>query len=205
MSAERLTLRWVGWYTRGLSERAREERWAEIESDLWEHRADAGPGGRTAFALLSRTVRGVPADLSWRWARRQGRRLPRPQTVAKALGWAFALACYAFAVGNLGFVATAVLGLELYGQDWPADEVTAFSRVCAVLFVLLVVGVGILRRLPRTGAGLVLAAVVATPFVFTWMVPIVAPMGLAIGAAAVVLARRRHRTLAMANRASGHV
>ncbi len=66
-----LTRSWIRCYTLGLSPQARELRQDEIESDLWEHEHDL-PGGfasRAAFglAVLSRLVRGMPADLFWRF------------------------------------------------------------------------------------------------------------------------------------------
>lgn len=62
---------WTRCYTLGLSRRERELRQDEIESDLWDHEHDT-PGGvvsRAAFglAVLSRLVRGMPADVFWRF------------------------------------------------------------------------------------------------------------------------------------------
>jgi hypothetical protein len=204
VSAERLTLRWVSWYTRVVSGPARDERRALIESDLWEHRTEAGPGLLADFQILSRAVRGVPADLSWRRARRRDRRLPAPRTLAKGLGWAAAAGSYVFAVTMLGFSATAAVRLGLYGDDWPPGELAYFSRVSATLFTLFVAGALLLRRFPRLGVLSIVTACVGTLTIFWWMIPMTAPMSLAITGATIVLARRRRRTLAR-RRAGGDV
>lgn len=62
---------WTRLYTVGLSEAVRARRAEELESDLWEHEADRF-GERVAPALvgvevLGRMVRGMPADLLWRF------------------------------------------------------------------------------------------------------------------------------------------
>ena len=62
MTAERFTRGWVRTYTRGLSDEARTARCEEIDSDLHEHRTTGAHGA----AIVGRTLRGVPADVSWR-------------------------------------------------------------------------------------------------------------------------------------------
>ncbi len=62
---------WTRLYTVGLLEPVRERRAQELESDLWEHESDRF-GEQTAPALvgvevLGRMVRGIPADLLWRF------------------------------------------------------------------------------------------------------------------------------------------
>ncbi len=62
MSAESFTRGWVRTYTRGLPEATRAMRLDEIDSDLHEHRTTGAHGA----AIVGRTLRGVPADVSWR-------------------------------------------------------------------------------------------------------------------------------------------
>ncbi|MGQ0803348.1 MAG: hypothetical protein ACT4PI_05735 [Actinomycetota bacterium] len=62
MTAERFTRGWVRAYTRGLSDEVRTARYEEIDSDLHEHRTTGAAGA----AIVGRTLRGVPADVSWR-------------------------------------------------------------------------------------------------------------------------------------------
>ena len=60
---------WVHAYTASLSTDARDGRRAEIESDLWEHLADAHASQQhrinTEIDVLARVLIGIPADLTW--------------------------------------------------------------------------------------------------------------------------------------------
>lgn len=49
----------------GLNPDARARRVAELQTDLWDQAHDPDPA--RAAAALGRVVRGVPADLVWRW------------------------------------------------------------------------------------------------------------------------------------------
>lgn len=82
--AGRWTRRWVRAYTASLEPTRREARRAEIESDVWEHLADARAEDQQAFvtqlAMLGRLVVGMPADLVWR---RRVRRSTMQESVMK--------------------------------------------------------------------------------------------------------------------------
>jgi hypothetical protein len=71
MVAAGLARAWVRTYTAGLPPDARERRTEQLESDLWEHEADlAGLGVTPSLAgleILGRLVRGIPADVLWRF------------------------------------------------------------------------------------------------------------------------------------------
>ncbi|MBI5949543.1 MAG: DUF4386 family protein [Chloroflexi bacterium] len=62
---------WLRLYTVGLPAGVRERRAQELESDLWEHESDRFAGGTAAsmvgIEILGRMVRGMPADLLWRF------------------------------------------------------------------------------------------------------------------------------------------
>jgi hypothetical protein len=60
---------WTQLYTTGLNRPARDRRFKEVDSDLWESIHDVGEGEEAAalLQLASRFVRGVPADLIWRF------------------------------------------------------------------------------------------------------------------------------------------
>ncbi len=66
----RLVARWVRWYTRGLPADVAERRIGEIDADLHDHIAHDRAHGvgerRIALSVLSRLVRGLEADASWR-------------------------------------------------------------------------------------------------------------------------------------------
>jgi hypothetical protein len=58
-------------YSLGLPAEVRERRLQQVESDAWEQEADSLRGGlgpvRTGFDIFERTLRGVPADILWRF------------------------------------------------------------------------------------------------------------------------------------------
>jgi uncharacterized protein (TIGR03435 family) len=59
---------WTKLYTSGLPPAVRNRRRAEIDSDLWEWRADQAsePRGAAGLHLLLRMLRGMPHDVAWR-------------------------------------------------------------------------------------------------------------------------------------------
>ena len=69
--ARDLVADWTLLLVRGIPETVARDRFDEIASDLWEHQHDAAAHGRSslgiAAAILLRALRGVPADLQWRW------------------------------------------------------------------------------------------------------------------------------------------
>lgn len=58
--------RWTAVYTRGLSIDVRERRCLELESDMWEHLHDADEPNASS-AVFGRFLRGIPADVRWRY------------------------------------------------------------------------------------------------------------------------------------------
>jgi hypothetical protein len=104
--AARLVGRWVRSYTRGLPEGAAGRRVEEIDADVHDHIAHergAGTGERRiALGVLSRAVRGAPADASWRSAH-------ATRTHRGMYGLALALACLGvlflyFLIGAVGVI-----------------------------------------------------------------------------------------------------
>jgi hypothetical protein len=75
-----LVRRWVEVYTHGLPVDVGGRRRDEIDADLWSQLEDAwltGRGDRSAGAeILMRLLAGVPADVAWRLAHRNGDRAP---------------------------------------------------------------------------------------------------------------------------------
>lgn len=194
MNGERLTTWWVARYTRGLPDNIRADRSAEIASDLWEHRTSVGGGSTAQLTVLSRCIRGVPADLSWRRMQRNPgrRRLPARGSVLRMSRWAPAVVSYLLLVGMHGYNATALLGLDLYGADWPEGDVVFFARVSSALLAALVAGIILLRPLPRIGAALLAAGALGTALMgFPCLALLFGPLGIAVAAGGIVAARRR--------------
>ena len=58
--------RWAALYTRGLPVDVRDRRLLELESDVWEHLHDADERN-VRRAMFGRFLRGIPADVWWRY------------------------------------------------------------------------------------------------------------------------------------------
>jgi hypothetical protein len=86
--------RWVRFYTRELPPPIAERRIDEIDADLHDHiaheRAHGTSDRRIALGILSRMVRGLAADASWRGQHAKARTANRP-AVRIALATAFVL------------------------------------------------------------------------------------------------------------------
>jgi len=68
--AQQMVLRWVRFYTRGVPAPLGQRREEEIAVDMHDHieyeRTRGAHDRHIAISILSRTVRGIAADLSWR-------------------------------------------------------------------------------------------------------------------------------------------
>ncbi len=136
-----LVLRWVRFYTRRLPGPVAERRVGELDADLHDHIAyqrAAGVGDRRiALSVLSRLVRGLPADAVWR-----GRIRPWRKDLMRSLA---AVLIVAVAVAALG-VAT-----MMYAQS---DDAPGLGLIGILLIVgAIVFAVRALRRRGRLGAG----------------------------------------------------
>jgi hypothetical protein len=111
-----LVARWARRYTRGLPPQVAERRRAELEADLHDHIAHERAMGvgerRIALGILSRMVRGLPADAAWRGeqrglhptaaAARRARRRAYLGASTVGLGSAFILCWSVPALGLIG-------------------------------------------------------------------------------------------------------
>ncbi len=150
----RLVARWVRFYTRDLPVDVAERRVGEIDADLHDHLAyerTLGTGDRRlALSVISRMVRGLAADVSWR---RQHMKTTTPHsateeamnTTAYRTGLALALASAVFLLW--GIAAMGIIGVE-------GDP---FDRL---YFAVLAIGIGgaVLARFQPAGMARVLAA-----------------------------------------------
>ena len=87
--AARLVARWVRLYTRDLPAQVAERRRHEIDADLHDHIAHeraSGAGERPiAAGILSRMLRGLPADASWHDRHAPGTRIGRRSVLRVAV------------------------------------------------------------------------------------------------------------------------
>lgn len=160
MRAPELILRWCEVYTRGLSPAIAGDRRDELASDLWEHAA-AEP--RATGAMLSRAIRGVPADLAWRHEqRRAAQRLVPLETrvVGGAVAWLVVLAASSLIVlGLIAITRTAFFVSQQYVRPWSETAVWVIG-----LTALAIVGTLLLLR-RRTRAIGAVALVASVPLV----------------------------------------
>ena len=155
MNGERLTLWWVDRYTRGVPESEREARRAEIESDLWEQGAALAPGragaSHSRLGACVGSPRPQPAPVTSAWtpvAARTRWRWP------EGIGWALSGAAYAFLGLTHGLLATALVGVDLYGDDWAPGDVESTSRFGGIMLGLLLAAERCCcHRAPRLSAG----------------------------------------------------
>ena len=86
----RFVRRWLAVYTRGLPAETRERRCLELESDMWEHLHDDDETD-AARAVLGRFLRGIPADVRWRYRTlletRGARQRSREMTTSLRSNW----------------------------------------------------------------------------------------------------------------------
>jgi hypothetical protein len=207
-----LVARWVRFYTRELPTPIAQRRINEIDTDLHDHiaheRAHGTGDWRIALSILSRMVRGLAADASWRGqhakaitARPPGKRTRKPRTARQsALRVAIATAL--------------VLSLPLLAMQI-TDEVVWDLADFAVAGVLLG-GTGLIRELAarkarnnayRAAVGLAIAAA----FILVWLVGAVGVIGedgdradlmyggvLAVGIIGAIIARFQPQGMARA-------
>lgn len=139
MKTSELILQWCDLYTRGLNPVVAGDRRDELMSDLWEHAA-AEPKASTA--MLSRAIRGVPADLAWRYEQRraQAQRAPRSTRVVggsiRALVLLAASSLIVLGVVAIARTAAAVAGGGIRPWSETAVWVIALTSLAVVGSVL---------------------------------------------------------------------
>jgi VIT1/CCC1 family predicted Fe2+/Mn2+ transporter len=147
-----LVARWVRFYTRNLPAALAQRRIEEIDADLHDHIADGRAHGsgdrRIALGILSRMVRGLAADVSWR-----GRRMRR-STVRIGLAAAFGLSL-------------PLLAMQVTDQvDWRVADF--------VLAGMLLVGTGltlslIVRKTPNRVYRAAVGVAIAAALLLVWV------------------------------------
>jgi hypothetical protein len=145
--ATHLALSWTRWYTRDLAPAIAGDRRDEIASDVWEQAAGQAdrPAAALAASIVGRVVRGIPADLAWRWKVRPATTGVQPPLIVRS---AVATAVVLWVL-ELGFGALALVRLGIgLGRGEPLPSETTVASALAGMLVL-VVGLALVAR-PRT-------------------------------------------------------
>ena len=175
-SAASLAVRSVRWwaqlYTRGLPVEHRERRRLELESDMWEHLHDPDEPA-TSRALLGRLLRGIPADVWWRYRTlldsRGARHRSSDMTTTPRVRW------WTPTTMVIGVTVTvlALLGLG-FGETESGGWIVALSWLIAA--AVLLAGLAALRWRPVVGSW----AVITGAVLFALAEPLATPLSLVV-------------------------
>ncbi|QIG38626.1 hypothetical protein G5T42_03250 [Microbacterium sp. 4R-513] len=178
---------WVRWYSGLVGTEAAERRRAEIESDLWEQRAEARETGRRSVAVAGsiawRVVGGVPDDLLWVRTQRlamRGQRAERKASAMNPLGNTLARWWWVAGAAVLAAIFLSAGIDNLVGDYAPLPEAAA---QCFTYLAILVAGIACSYKAPRTSAALV--AMGSLPTVVAYWLPPLMIFGLAVAAGAL--------------------
>ena len=184
----RLCRSWVRIYTHHLPTDAAERRHQEIESDLFEHHAEATNAGvtghRLAAEVLGRVLVGVPADLTWRRAEQHE---PIPRLRLGGTSMSLSNTTTNRLLTTLGvLVIVYVWGVILLDafffpaaedeNGWKLKVLFGIGPVAAT--IALAIGLRIRAKAPRRGFRLIAAGAIG-PAIWFWMLPIYAPLMIA--------------------------
>jgi hypothetical protein len=179
-----LSLAWVRAYTAGADQRAAARRAAEVAADIWEHERDGLANGRSRIAvdaeILSRCLRGAPADLSWRFQHRPrgGSGLMHTITRNALVAVTVLLAAWFFV---LGF--TSNFGEDSLSVWWILALIASGAAVLT--------GLWLMQRSPWTGCALLALGALPLGTITAWAI---FPPLLALAAVALAIARARAQT-----------
>ena len=172
-ATDRAVLAWANVYTRGLPPATRDQRKAEIVSDLWEHRAEAAGSRGVSLEIAARSIAGVPADLSWRRAAASNPARGTSMTAITARRgptWLSGLAdVLTFVMGGL---ATLFGLLSLIGAAMDRTDDAGYVVWGGMLFVtglVLLTGGWLRGRRPLAGLVVVVVGAVAWSVLSYWM------------------------------------
>ena len=136
---------WARLYTKGMTEGRREHRLQQIESDLFEHTTDRTEGGASpslvGFETLERFLRGIPADVLWRF-QMEGINMRINIPFERIVGGSL-LVMVVFI-----FIATSMSGYDTGADTWEDELTTLASRpgyeATFSLIVQMVAGIGLI-------------------------------------------------------------
>jgi hypothetical protein len=184
--------RWVRWYSGLVSTEAAERRRAEIESDLWEQRADAREAGAqsltVAGSIVSRVVGGMPHDLLWVRTQRltmRGLQADRKASPVNPLGNSLARWWW---VAGAAVLAALYLGAGVENLTADYGPLPESAAQCFVYLAIIVAGIACSYKAPRTSG--VLVATASLPTLALWWSPPLMIFGGAIATGALIQVAR---------------
>lgn len=165
---------WTRIYTAGLPTYLRENRRAEIASDLWEHQRLAEREGsndvQMAIEMLLRLVMGIHADVAWRLecgARARLEKGSRPMhviTIQKSVAvTAGLLILMAFGLAASNFWSVEGTTVEPLGRFWA-------GMLGVVPAVLMMVGLLLSGRAPRAGGLILFLGAISFAVLMWWTI-----------------------------------
>ncbi len=166
----RVVRRWVRLYTGGVSGEAAERRRLELESDLWEQlygpvsMSTRSPGG-----VLGRCLRGVPADVWWRYRtlldHRGAQQRSHTMTRNTLTNWWGVITAV---LGGIVLVAgLALLGIAVEDGDGLLVTVSVGGVVAGAL---LLAGLAFKERRPRVGSWMIIIGAAGSVLVAGWLI-----------------------------------
>ena len=181
-AAQQLVRGWVWLYTLGLPLETRNTRRIEIDSDLWEQTHAWGVHSPTTSGIASsvflRCLRGVPADLLWRFSKARTHRSSTEGTRALqklTLGSSFGLATIII-MAILVVASIALIAVHTIEYNDPSTRLMVPWLKYALGFLLLALGLvstgggfGLIRRAPWLGAVLTASGIWMVAVLFYWM------------------------------------
>ncbi|WP_243075579.1 hypothetical protein [Microbacterium sp. SS28] len=179
---------WVRWYSGFVGAEASERRRAEIESDLWEQRADARQRGArpmaAAVSIASRVVGGVPHDLLWVRTQRltmRGLQAERKAIPVNPLDHTLSRWWW---VAGAAVLAAIFLGAGIDNLTADYGPLPGSAAQCFAYMSVLIAGIACSYKAPRTSAALIAPMGLVT--VVAWWAPPLVAFGIAIAVGAII-------------------
>jgi hypothetical protein len=150
---------WVRFYTRNLPPEVAARRRAEIESDLWEQTNDQTSTDRVTGQVLGRWLRGMPADVWWRYhtllASRGLRATSRDIFHGLRSNWWSALVIIYAVLASAAVAVPAIVA-----DSAPSSVAIVMSAIAVAASALMVAGLAVRRRSLLPGSWMIAAGAV---------------------------------------------
>lgn len=187
---------WTRLYTCGLPPDLREDRRAEIASDLWEHQHDAEvkqeSATRAALEILIRLVAGMPADCAWRLESGAGTRTKKRSMAMHTTSRTMQILTITACIIVIGLMGASGIGITLRGWQHDTDLSWMLTGAIPLLIGMPAILTGVLTAPshPVRAITLVMVGVLITVVVWFWVFMITIPLGIGLIALSYQRAKR---------------